>query len=66
MTGKHELDGFDMPPASLEREWVVTVDTPIGGVEPMAEAVGRELPLVQGHLPRSSRRAFPNRVSDCG
>ena len=33
MTGKHELDGFDMPPASLEREWVVTIDTPAGGVE---------------------------------
>jgi hypothetical protein len=48
MTGKHELDGFDMSPASLEREWVVTIDTPAGGVEPVLEALGRELPLVQG------------------
>ena len=48
MTGEHELDGFDMPPASLEREWVVTIDTPTGGVEPVLEALGRELPLVQG------------------
>ena len=48
MTQEHKLDGFDMTPASLEREWVVTVDTPIGGVEPVAEAVGRELPLFQG------------------
>ncbi len=48
MTGKHELDGFDMPPASLEREWVVTIDTPARGVEPVLEALGRELPLVQG------------------
>ncbi len=48
MTGKHELDGFDMPPASLEREWVVTIDTPTGGVERVLEALGRELPLVQG------------------
>ena len=48
MTGKHELDGFDMAPATLEREWVITVDTPIGGVEPVAEAVGRDLPLIQG------------------
>lgn len=48
MTGKHELDCFDTKPAMLEREWVVTVDTPIGGVESVAEAVGRELPLVQG------------------
>ena len=48
MTDGHELDGFDMKPASLEREWLVTVDTPIGGVEPVLEALGRELPLVQG------------------
>jgi len=48
MTAKHELDGFDMKPASLEREWVVTVDTPNGGVEPVLQALGKELPLVQG------------------
>jgi len=48
MTGKHELDGFDMAPASLEREWVVTIDTPTRGVEPVLEALGRKLPLVQG------------------
>ena len=48
MAGKHELDGFDMTPASLEREWVITVDTPSGGVEPVLEALGDELPLVQG------------------
>ena len=48
MPAKHELDGFDMTPATLEREWVVTVDTPTGGVEPVLEALGRELPLVQG------------------
>lgn len=48
MDEKHELDGFDMAPASLEREWLVTVDTPTGGVGPVMEALGRELPLVQG------------------
>ena len=48
MTSKHELDGFEMNPASLEREWIVTVDTPNGGVEMVLEALGRELPLVQG------------------
>ena len=48
MSEGHELDGFDMKPASLEREWVVTVDTPVGGVAPVLEALGRELPLVQG------------------
>lgn len=48
MTSKHELDGFDMAPASLEREWLITVDTPNGGVESVLEALGNELPLVQG------------------
>ena len=48
MTGSHELDGFDMTPASLEREWVVTVDTPNGGVQPVLDAIGRALPLLQG------------------
>lgn len=44
----HELDGFDMSPAALEREWVVTVDTPTGGVASVLEALGREVPIVQG------------------
>ena len=48
MTGRHELDDFDMTPAWLEREWVVTIDTPTPGVVPVLEALGRELPLVQG------------------
>ena len=48
MTSSHELDGFDVKPAILEREWLVTVDTPDGGVEMVLEALGRELPLVQG------------------
>ena len=48
MAARHELDGFDMTPARLEREWVVTVDTPAGGVDPVLEALGRELPLTQG------------------
>lgn len=44
----HQLDNRDMKPALLEREWVVTVDTPSGGVPPVLEALGRELPLRQG------------------
>ncbi len=44
----HQLDNFDMKPAILEREWVVTVDTPLGGVEIVQEALGNQLPLVQG------------------
>jgi len=45
---QHELDDFDTTPATLEREWVITVDTPTGGVPPVLEALGKELPLVQG------------------
>jgi hypothetical protein len=48
MTSTHLLDGFDMTPATLEREWVITIDTPTGGVDPVLVALGRELPLVQG------------------
>jgi len=48
MQAKHLLDGFDMSPAVLEREWVVTIDTPVAGVEPVVKALGEELPLVQG------------------
>ncbi|MDW3222794.1 MAG: hypothetical protein R8G34_07895 [Paracoccaceae bacterium] len=45
---EHELDGFDMAPAVLEREWVVTIDTPTGGVEAVVAALGNALPLTQG------------------
>ena len=48
MVRKHQLDGFDMTPAALEREWVVTVDTPSGGVESVLKALGDALPLLQG------------------
>ena len=48
MSNEHELDDFEMAPAVLEREWVITVDTPDGGVEPVLAALGRDLPLVQG------------------
>ena len=48
MQHPHPLDGFDMTPAVLEREWVITIDTPTGGVEPVLVALGRDLPLVQG------------------
>jgi len=48
MTKKHGLDGLDLNSATLVREWVVTVDTPDGGVEPVLKAIGDGLPLVQG------------------
>ncbi len=46
--GQHQLDNFEMKPATLQREWVVTIDTPLAGVSVVQEALGRELPLTQG------------------
>lgn len=42
------LDGHDMPPAILESEWVITVDTPSGGVDTVLSALERDLSIVQG------------------
>ena len=48
MAKRHELDGRDLGPARLEREWLVRVQTPHGGIEPVLEALTREVPLRQG------------------
>lgn len=40
-----DLDGFDMPSATLENEWVITVDTPSGGVDAVLGALEREMSL---------------------
>ena len=48
MPPEDRLDGFDMPPATLAAEWVVTVDTPAGGVDTVIAALEQNLPLVQG------------------
>ena len=45
---EHELDKLGMKPANLVREWVVTVDTPTGGVNAVCDALGAQLPLSQG------------------
>ncbi len=42
------LDGFDMPPATLESEWVITIDTPKGGVDQVLNALENELSIIQG------------------
>ena len=44
MTGTDDLDGFDMPPATLAGEWLVTVDTPVGGVDSVLAALDGEVP----------------------
>jgi len=43
-----DLHRFDMPPATLEREWVITIDTPTGGVSSVLQALERDLDLAQG------------------
>ena len=43
-----KLDGLDMVPATLEREWVITIDTPSGGVAQILSALEAEIPIVQG------------------
>ncbi len=48
MNSQHILDNFDMKPATLCREWVITVDIPDGGIDQILDAIGKELPLVQG------------------
>ena len=47
-TTKELLDGLDLAPAHLEHEWVITIDTPVAGVEPLLAALGEGLPLRQG------------------
>jgi len=42
------LTALDMTPAVLEREWVVTIDTPNGGLDQLLQALGDDLPLTQG------------------
>lgn len=48
MNAELDLDGFDMTPASLEAEWVVTIDTPSGGVESILTVLERDLSIIQG------------------
>ncbi len=48
MNSKHPLNDLDMKPAHLEREWLITIDTPLGGVSVVQQALGKHLPLVQG------------------
>lgn len=48
MPTQNQLDDLDMPPATLERELHITVDSPIGGVDPLLAALSESLPLHQG------------------
>lgn len=44
----HPLDHLDMKPAVLQREWRICVQSPLAGIDGVLEALGREVPLVQG------------------
>ena len=37
-----------MAPATLEREWEVTIQTPVGGLDSLLDALGEAIPLKQG------------------
>ncbi|MBX2869543.1 MAG: hypothetical protein KTR18_12750 [Acidiferrobacterales bacterium] len=42
------LDNFDAGAAVLEQEWMITVDTPDGGVENLLMALDARIPMRQG------------------
>ncbi len=44
----HILNGLDLGPASMQPEWRLTIQCPKAGVEVLAKALGRDLPLQQG------------------
>ena len=44
----HELDNLDLNPTVLTRQWLITIDTPIGGVDQVVKALGAQLPLQWG------------------
>ena len=48
MKSIQSLDGYDMPSATLECEWVITIDTPTGGVAAVLAALEKDLSIVQG------------------
>ena len=43
-----QLGPLDLAPATLEREWVITIDTPTADVDQLTAALGEHIPLVQG------------------
>lgn len=48
MRKSHVLDELDTKPTTLMREWVVTVDTPTGGVSSVLKALDENLTITQG------------------
>lgn len=48
MTGLIELDRFDVGAAVLHQEWMITIDTPDGGVSELLTALEAHIPMDQG------------------
>ena len=48
MTGLAELDMLDVGAAVLHQEWVITVDTPDGGVSNLLAGLEQHVPMSQG------------------
>ena len=48
MSAEVSLDGLDVGDSILEAEWVITIDTPDGGVPQLLEALEAHIPLSQG------------------
>ena len=48
MQNQHSLDRFKTKSTELAREWLVKVQTPINGVDPVIDALSEKIPLNQG------------------
>lgn len=48
MAQAHELNDLDMQPARLEQEWLISIQTPIAGIENVLSALGERIGLMQG------------------
>ncbi len=43
-----ELDELELKSTSLVKQWKITIDTPVGGVDQVVTALGDHIPLVWG------------------
>ena len=41
---------MDLNPTVLNRQWLITIDTPVGGVDQVVKELGKRIPLVLGSL----------------
>ena len=48
MSEQIDLHGFEVPETTLIEEWMITIDTPDGGVQQLLAALDEQIPLQQG------------------